>query len=117
VALVITFGIPLVLSILLNFYGNALTGTGTGITNAPVLEAILIYLGLLLACINPITTAVFSQIMLIQYRQLAFYTVPLTSDGSLIPLMSPWIGFTIIYLTTSAILLLLSVRRMRKVET
>jgi hypothetical protein len=43
--------------------------------------------------------------------------VPLTSDGSLSPRMSPWIGFTIIYLTTSAILLLLSVRRMRKVET
>lgn len=117
VALVVTFGIPLVLSVLLNFYGNALTGVGTGIKDAPVLEAGLIYLGLLLTSLNPIATGIFTQYMLIEYRELGFVTVPLSSDGSLIPLVSPWISFTIIYLMTSAILILLSVRRMRITET
>lgn len=113
VALIVTFGIPLVLSVLLNFYGNALTGVGTGIKDAPILEAALIYLGLLLTSLNPIATGIFTQYMLVEYRQLGFVTVPLSSDGSLIPLVSPWISFTIIYLMTSAILILLSVRRMR----
>jgi len=116
VALVVTFGIPLVLSIILNFYGNALTGIGTGITNAPVLEAFLIYLGLALASLNPIATALFSQYMLIEHQALGFQAVTLNSNGSLIPLVSPWISFAITYLIASAILLLLAMRRMNRAE-
>jgi hypothetical protein len=82
-----------------------------------VLEAFLIYVGLLLTSLNPIATALFSQYMLIEHQQLGFLTVPLTSNGSLIPLVSPWISFTIIYQTAAAIMLLLAIRRMRQSET
>jgi hypothetical protein len=117
VALVITFGIPLIMSLVLNFYGNALTGSGTGIANSPVLETILIYVGLLLTSLNPIATGLYTQYMLTQKQQLGFVTVTLNSNGSLIPLVSPWVSFTIIYLITSAILIALSIRRVRRTET
>jgi ABC-2 type transport system permease protein len=116
VALIVTFGIPLVMSILLNFYGNALTGVGTGIKNSPVLETILIYIGLILTSLNPITTGLYSQYMLIEYRELGYVVITLNSDGSQIPLISPWISFTIIYLVLSVILILLTVRRMRHID-
>jgi hypothetical protein len=55
--------------------------------------------------------------MLTQKQQLGFVTVTLNSNGSLIPLVSPWVSFTIIYLITSAILIALSIRRVRRTET
>ena len=116
VALAVTFGLPLLLSVFLGYYSGALTGSGTGIDDSPVLETILIYTGLILASLNPVATSLFSQFMLIEYQEIGFWTATLSSDGSKIPLVAPWITFTIIYLSVSAILIVLSVRRMRRSE-
>ncbi|RMF80126.1 MAG: hypothetical protein D6737_09095 [Chloroflexi bacterium] len=116
VALVVTFGIPLVLSFILNIFTGALFGTGTGITRSPVLEGLLVYLGLFLVSINPIATALASQQLLIDQQVTGFWTTTLSSNGDTIPMVSPWISFTIIYLAVSTVLIVLAIRRMRKVE-
>ncbi|MFN8375724.1 MAG: hypothetical protein U0694_22990 [Anaerolineae bacterium] len=45
---------------------------------------------------------------------MASYT--LSTTGATIPQVSPWITFTIIYLVIAAVLVVLSIRRMRTVE-
>jgi hypothetical protein len=40
----------------------------------------------------------------------------LSSDGSSIPMVSPWISFTILYLMIATLLVVLAVRRMRRLE-
>ena len=117
VALAVTFGIPIVLSLpLLNAFVNATSGFGSGITASPVVETILIYLGLVLVSLNPVATSLVSQQLLADRQVLGFSDLTLASDGSTIPLVSPWISFTILYLVISTILIVLAVRQTRRVE-
>ena len=117
IALAVTFGIPILLSFpLLNAFPSAAAGFGSGITSLPVIETIFIYVSLLLVSINPVATALVSQQLLAERQILDFWTVTLTSDGSTIPVVSPWISFTILYLVISTVLIVLAVREMRKVE-
>jgi len=107
--LVATFGVPLVLEILLAFISNALRGL------PPTIEAIIIYINDFLTSLNPIATALATQQLLIQQRGIGFWTDTL-KDGTTIPRVSPWITLTIIYLVASTILVVLSIQRTRKVE-
>jgi len=115
VAFTVMVGIPLVLSPLVSIFQEALVGSGTGIDN-PTLEAALIYIGAFLVSLNPITTAIASQQLLIDQQGIGFWNATLSSDGSVIPLVSPWITFTIFYMMASALLVVFAVRRMRSVE-
>src|SRR5262249_3610040 len=108
--LVATFGVPLVLTVLLDIIGVAVRNT------SPVLEALLIYIDDFLVSLNPIATALQTQQLLVDRQVLGFWTDTLSSNGSTIPRVSPWITFTIIYLVVAAILVVLSIQRMRKVE-
>lgn len=117
VALAVTFGIPILVSLpLLSAFVNAASGFGSGISASPVLESIFIYVGLLLVSLNPIATSLMTQQLLIDRQVLGFWAVTLSSDGSTIPLVSPWISFSIIYLMISTVLIVIAVRRMRRVE-
>ena len=116
IALVVTFAVPLVLSVFLGFYNSALTGFAGGVSNSPVMETLFIYLGLIVASVNPISAGLFSQIQMIEHQDVAFTVVTLASDGSKIPLIAPWVVFTVLYLTVSAVLLVLAVRRMRRMQ-
>jgi hypothetical protein len=80
----------------------------------PALEALSVYLGLLLTAINPVATAVTTQALLIERDTLTFYPYTLASTGGSIPLISPWIAFVIVYLTAAALLLVVSVRRTQR---
>jgi len=117
VAFTVTIGIPIVLSPLINIFNGALVGTGTGVSNSPIIEAGLIYLGAFLVSLNPILTAVATQQLLIDRQEIGFWTATLSSNGSQIPLASPWISFTILYLVISTLLVVFAVRRMRRSET
>jgi ABC-2 type transport system permease protein len=108
--LVATFGAPLVLSIFLNIL------TGAFRTTSPFIETVLIYIDDFLVSLNPIATALQTQELLINQQVVGFWTDTLASNGSTIPRVSPWITFTIIYLVVAAILVVLSIQRMRKVE-
>lgn len=114
-AFVVIIGVPLLLSWFVNIFNNAIIGTGTTVTDSAVVEAILIYLGAFLVSLNPILTALSTQQLLVEQQTIGFWTATLR-DGTLIPLASPWISFTIIYVLISTLLIVLSVRRMRRIE-
>ncbi len=108
--LVATFGAPLVLTIVLDIITGALRNV------SPFIEALLIYIDDFLISLNPIATALTTQQLLIDQQVVSFWAHTLASDGSTIPRVSPWITFTIIYLVASAVLVVLSIQRMRKTE-
>lgn len=117
VALAVTFGVPIIVSLpFLNAFINAVSGYGTGISSSPVLESILVYIGLILVSLNPIAASLTTQQLLVERQVVGFWSVTLNSDGSTIPLVSPWISFTIAYLVISTVLIVLAVRQMRKIE-
>ncbi len=117
VALGLLFGIPLLLGLpLFNAFVNASSGFGSGILASPVVEAIFIYIGFLLVSLNPVATALVSQQLLADRNVAGLWTLVLSSDGSTIPLVSPWISLVVFYLLISTVLVALAVRRMRKVE-
>jgi hypothetical protein len=71
---------------------------------------------MVLVSMNPVATSLVSQQLLADRQVLGLWTLTLSSDGSTIPLLSPWISFAILYLVISAVLIVLAVREMRKVE-
>lgn len=116
VAFGVIVGLPILLNYFINIFNNAVVGTGSNISSSAGVEAAMIYLGGFLTSLNPITTATTTQQLLIDQQTTGFWTVTLNSDGSTIPMISPWISFTIIYLIISTILMVLAVRRMRRAE-
>ncbi len=109
-ALLTTLGLPLLLLTLLPitsiFYYN---------TPDPLVEGILYYLGGLLIAINPIATAVATEVILIQEHSAFYFTVGL-NNGAQIPLLSPWLVYIPFYLLLSLTLTLMSVAVVRRVE-
>lgn len=110
VATFITFGLPLILgSIVL-----ALGITSGGVMSSKN-ELALIYVFGALLCANPAVTAVLTQYVLLNEHTIGTFSYTLTS-GEVVPLISPWIPFTLIYLTLTVIFFVLSVRRIRVIE-
>ena len=81
----------------------------------PSLEALLTYLLNLLGASNPIGAAVLTEIALQQHGPALFYTQTL-SNGASIPLIAPWIVFTLVYGVISLVLIRLTVRLVRRTE-
>jgi hypothetical protein len=115
VIVVAMFIAPVVLSVVLDLITRILFDSG-GSLNAPLLEAILRYLSLLVTSVNPITTALTTQTLLIDRQAIGFWLDTLRSDGSTIPMVSPWVLYTIIYLVVSALLVVLAIRRTHSTE-
>ncbi len=113
--LVAMFIAPIVLGGVLNLINNVLFARA-GLLMSPVMEAIFRYLNLLLTSINPVATGLASQQLLIEQDVLSFWSLTLQSNGSMIPMISPWITFTILYLAVSAILIVLTIRGTQHTE-
>ena len=64
--------------------------------------------------LNPITATIYSQQMLIDHQQLVTMRVTLSSNGATIPILSPWVLLTFIYLSVTALLVFIAVRRMER---
>jgi ABC-2 type transport system permease protein len=110
-ALLATLGLPLILVALLPltsvFFNNATPG--------PVLEGVLIYgLGLLIA-INPIATAVATEVILISDQSAFYFTIAL-SNGYSLPLISPWLPFMVFSFILGALLTVASILVVRRAE-
>lgn len=98
---------------------SSLVGRTVALTDPgllPLMEAILTYLEVVLVSLNPIATATATQQLLIEQQQLGFWTATLATDGSTIPMVAPWISFTVFYLAIATGLVVLAVRRIRQVE-
>jgi hypothetical protein len=104
------FIIPLVAAFILSVVEAWIFGSASAL-NAPGLEAFFRYANLLLTSLNPFTTAIGTQQLLVGQQIVGLYTVTLSSNGSTIPMISPWIVFTVIYLVVSAVLVVLTIRR------
>ena len=108
VILGVMFIAPTILSAILNVL-NDLLFAHTGAIS-PILETFVRYLDLLLVSVNPVGAGLSAQSLLVDQGVLGFWSYTLRSDGSTIPMVSPWITFTIIYLAVSAVLIVLTIR-------
>lgn len=114
VSVVLVFGLPVVAFLL---FGGAFSNAASGIAVAApsaARETFLIYADMLASALNPVTSAFYTQQILIEQQRIWFFDVQLASNGSTIPVVSPWILTTIIYSGVAAILILLAVRQMRR---
>ena len=115
VAMIITIGVPIGAFIFFNgAYANVISNVATNISTNPVTEATYIYLDMIATSLNPITATIYSQQMLIDHQQLLVMRVTLSSNGTSIPVLSPWVLLTITYLSVTALLVMLSVRHMER---
>ena len=115
VALAITVGLPIVALILFQgAYGNAVNNVAPQVSADPATEAATIYLDMIAASLNPITATIYSQQMLIDHQQLISMRVTLGSTGSTIPVLSPWVLLTCVYVSVAAVLVFIAVRRMER---
>jgi hypothetical protein len=81
----------------------------------PGVTGLLLYGFGFLACTNPISTAILSEVMLLTQNNVFFGTMTVGSGAS-VPIISPWIVYTILYGIVSIVLLRLTVRRVRRIE-
>jgi hypothetical protein len=106
IAVGIVFGLPLV-SLL--FFKGAFVDAVIGIPS----DAPAIYSDMLWGSLNPITSAFYSQQMLVSQQDIGVLNIEL-ANNTFIPIVAPWILTTIIYIGATAFLLLLAIRRMRR---
>jgi ABC-type transport system involved in multi-copper enzyme maturation permease subunit len=110
-ALMATLGLPLILLALvpLNsflFYNS---------TPGPLAQSILILGFWALVSINPIATAIATEVILVEEQTIWFFDAPLT-NGVTLPLVSPWIPFILFCLVMGALMILLSILAVRRSE-
>jgi ABC-type transport system involved in multi-copper enzyme maturation permease subunit len=110
-ALLMTIAMPLASMVMLIF---SPAGGGT-IYGRPVLEAVMLYASGLITVLNPVATAVATEMMLQSHGMVFFFTETL-SNGTAMPLIAPWMAYTVLYLVIALILVLLSIRYIRRQE-
>src|SRR5574341_745264 len=108
--LLITLAVPIGAMVFLSFITVMLISGPT-----PGLEGLLLYGFGLLACTNPISTAILTEVMLLTQNNVLFGVMTVGS-GTSVPIVSPWIVYTILYGIVSIVLLRLTVRRVRRIE-
>ncbi len=113
VILTAMFIAPVVLTTVFNLINDLLI-VRSGAPISPLLELITNYIDLLLVSINPVAAGLSTQSLLVDQQVVGFYAYTLRSDGSTIPLVSPWISFTIIYLAISAVIIILTIQRTKE---
>ena len=114
VAVVLVFGLPLVSFLL---FGGAFASaiTGTAVTaNTPLQESVLIYGDMITSSLNPVTSAFYTQQILIDRQVIALFDVQLASNGNTIPVIAPWVLTSVIYTGITGVLILLAVWQMRR---
>jgi ABC-type transport system involved in multi-copper enzyme maturation permease subunit len=72
------------------------------------IEVVIIFIGWVLVSLNPISAAIASEVMLIE-EQTLLYSMYHIAGSVDIPLISPWIPFSIFYILVSIIFYLLSI--------
>ena len=114
-ALFAVLGLPLIMIVFLPFYSLVSYGSSSA-TSSPILQAILIYTFGVLVCLNPLATGLFTEMYLID-KHTTFFVTQNLSNGSTIPLVSPWLPYVIICLFSSLILTLITIQLVKRKET
>ncbi len=119
-ALILTIGLPILMLIGIGIW-DAIQSTLR--PTSWVIEAILGYVLLFILSLSPISTAIATEIMLDEENSLFYfwynvgggYTASMT-PAHRVPVISPWIVYTLIYLVVGAVLLFFTVLRVRRQE-
>jgi hypothetical protein len=115
-ALLATVGLPILLLAVL-----PVIGLFSYTASPPLMVIIVLYyvFGLLIVT-NPIATAITTEVILVGDHTVFYFTVPVSSPvtGSIInlPMISPWLPFTLFCLALGAGLILLSIQVVRRAE-
>jgi ABC-type transport system involved in multi-copper enzyme maturation permease subunit len=116
VAILVSFGIPVLITMAIAFLG-IMPQAFMNLTNfqQSLLEILILVIGYAFVVINPLATAISTEIMILQEQNALFVTIPL-SNGWKFPIIGPWIAYTLLYFLASLFLVWLSVRFVRQVE-
>lgn len=108
VALVMLFGIPVMLILMLIFMD-------TWLSNAPSSTELAVFLiGYSFVCLNPLSASLASELIIMESGSLWSITLPLSSTQ--VTVVSPWLPYAFISALTSLILILLAHSLLKKPE-
>jgi ABC-2 type transport system permease protein len=112
-AIFMVFGVPILLIVFLILFNTSIENV---IQRMPwIWQAVLLGVAWLLLSVTPFGTIVATEVILLDENSILYATISLTSKVKL-ALPSPWLLYVPIYLLFSGLLLLLSVRRVRRLE-
>ncbi|PJF35129.1 MAG: hypothetical protein CUN49_12140 [Candidatus Thermofonsia Clade 1 bacterium] len=116
VTIFITIGLPMAIFILLALIASFLSANQTNI--AADVQVVLLYGLLALAATNPLMAAFLTQYWLLNKQSATFFYETVTSTTGIVqvPLISPWILFSALYLLIALVLVIRTVRRVRRIE-
>jgi ABC-type transport system involved in multi-copper enzyme maturation permease subunit len=112
-AILLVFGLPMLMVVVASMVGQMLGTMQPSIDT--ITEIFLLALGYLAVAVNPLATAIATEVLLLD-QQTAFLWIYPLPNGPTLYVISPWIPYVIFYLAVSLILLWVSVRRVRRVE-
>ncbi len=111
VTLIIVFGIPMFLVIAATSL-EAISPRFLDNANALV-QYIVVGVAWFLVAANPLAAGVVTELILIEEQSVFYFSLPL-GNGLQFPFVSPWIGFLILYMVLSVILIEVAVRRVKR---
>jgi ABC-type transport system involved in multi-copper enzyme maturation permease subunit len=112
-AIVVMVGLPVLSSVLFSgAFGYAINGVGLPSASAAQ-EARAIYADMLMTGLNPVTSALYTQQILVNHQSPLLFSVRLASSGELLPVVAPWAILVVTYLAAAGVLLLAAVHAMR----
>ncbi|MFN7209331.1 MAG: ABC transporter permease [Aggregatilineales bacterium] len=117
VTLFITVGLPMLIFILIALFTSLLGARQADI--AVEVQVLLLYGLLALSATNPLVAAFLTQYWLLNKQSAFVFYETITSTTGIIqvPLISPWIVFSAVYLVIALILVIRTVRRVRRIES
>ena len=112
-AIFMVFGIPMLMLLALFIFGAVFSGSFDRMQ--PVTVAILAAIVWLLIAVSPLATVIASETALLTDNSLFMVGINL-GNGREVELLSPWIGYVLIYLLISQALLLISIQRVQRLD-
>lgn len=111
-AILVVFGLPFLV-----YSGFILVAVGLSNMSQipPIWEVLIVIFVWLIISLNPMSAALVTEYILIEEQSAWYANLPLSASGSF-PILSPWISYSLIYLLFSLLLILLSIRLVKKVE-
>jgi ABC-2 type transport system permease protein len=81
----------------------------------PIWEMLAVIIVWLFISLNPLATALVTELILIEEQSAIYATLPLSANANF-PILSPWISYSLFYFLFSLLLILLSIRLVKRVE-
>lgn len=116
-ASVLTYAVALAVTVALPLATLVTTSVKSAISfsSQPATELVLSYIELIVASTNPITTAIFTELALLEHNTLFIYTETV-SNGTQYPLISPWLIYSVLLLVATAVLITGAIRKLKQYQ-